>query len=99
MIERETPMNNTKATYWIALATFALMLNSEYQHGKSSALSTIANRAESIVCGVSTGAERTVAVAEFLTSRSAMRGQRGMCKSQSTRNWTLRTTTKQLVNR
>lgn len=99
MMERETPMNNTKATYWIALATLALMLNSEYQRGKSSALSAIANRAESIVCGVSTGAERTMAVAEFLTSRSAMRGQRGMCKSQSTRNWTLRTTTKQLFIR
>ena len=60
-------MNATKATYWIALAAFALALNSEYQHGKFPALHSAVNHTESELCQFVTRAEQTFAVARALT--------------------------------
>jgi hypothetical protein len=62
-------MNTIKATYWIALATFALALNSGYQHGKFPGLHSFADHSESALFRISTGAERTLAMARFLTGR------------------------------
>ena len=64
-------MNTTKATYWIALATFALALNSGYQHRKFPALHRVAGRAGATLCRITTRAEQTLAMARFLTDRSA----------------------------
>ena len=62
-------MNTTKAIYWIALATFALALNSEYQTGNFPSLHRVADRAESVLCSAATRAEQTLAMAGILTSR------------------------------
>ena len=62
-------MNTMKATYWIAFATFALALNSGYQHGKFPGLHSFADRSESALFRISAGAERTLAMARFLTGR------------------------------
>src|ERR1700689_4774326 len=62
-------MNTMKAAYWIALATFALALNSGYQNGKYPELHSIADRSESALFRISAGAERTLAMARFLTGR------------------------------
>jgi hypothetical protein len=62
-------MNTDKAVYWIALGVFALGLNSEYQHGNFVALHRVAERANSVLCRVTTRAEQALAVARVLTSR------------------------------
>ena len=68
-------MNTTKATYWIALATFALALNSEYQHGKFPGLHRVAGRAGTTLCRITTRAERTLAMARLLTVRPGLPAQ------------------------
>jgi hypothetical protein len=65
-------MNTTKATYWIALAAFAIGLNSEYQQGKFPALHTVAGHVESTVCRISTRAQQTLAMAGFVIGRQAL---------------------------
>ena len=65
-------MNTTKATYWIALAVFALALNSEYRHGSFPALHRVANQAGTSLCRVATRAERTLAMARLLTGRPTL---------------------------
>jgi hypothetical protein len=62
-------MNTNNAVYWIALGVLALGLNSEYQHGKFAALHRVAERADSVLCQITTHAEQTLAVATGLTSR------------------------------
>lgn len=62
-------MNTIKATYWVALAVFALALNSEYQHGKFPLLHRAAGRAGSELCRIATRAEQTLAMARVLTGR------------------------------
>jgi hypothetical protein len=65
-------MNTTKATYWIALAVFAVALNSEYRHGNFPALHRVANQAGTTMCRVATRAERTLAMARLLTGRPTL---------------------------
>jgi hypothetical protein len=62
-------MNTTKATYWIALATFALALNSKYQHGGFPALHRVGERAGTTLCRISARAEQTLAMVRVLTAR------------------------------
>ena len=57
-------MNTNKATYWIALAVFALALNSEYQKGSFPALHRVGPR-RIHVCRVAARAEQTFALARF----------------------------------
>jgi hypothetical protein len=68
-------MNTTKATYWIALATFALALNSEYRHGKFPGLHRVAGRAGTTLCRITTRAEQTLAMARLLTVRPGLPAQ------------------------
>lgn len=65
-------MNTTKATYWIALAVFALALNSEYQQGKFPGLHRVAEHAGTTMCRIATRAEQTLAFARVLTGRPAL---------------------------
>ncbi|HEX8810535.1 MAG TPA: hypothetical protein VF742_00960 [Terracidiphilus sp.] len=65
-------MNTTKATYWMALAVFALALNSEYRHGNFPALHRVASQAGTTMCRVATRAEHTLAMARLLTGRPAL---------------------------
>lgn len=65
-------MSTTKATYWIALAVFALALNSEYQQGKFPALHRVAAHAGTTMCRITTRAEQTFAMARLLTGRPAL---------------------------
>lgn len=60
-------MNRNKATYWIALAAFALALNSAYHHGKFPALHSAVNGTEPRLCHLATRAEQTFALARVLT--------------------------------
>jgi hypothetical protein len=62
-------MNTNKAAYWIALGALALGLTSEYQHGNFASLHRLADRGGSIVCRISTQAQRTLAFARVLMSR------------------------------
>lgn len=64
-------MNTTKAIYWIALAVFALALNSEYRHGQFPALHRVADRAGSTLCHDVTRAEQTYAMARFVIGRES----------------------------
>jgi len=64
-------MNTTKATYWIALAAFALALNSAYHHGKFLALHSAVNHTESRLCHLATRAEQTFAWARVLTGHQS----------------------------
>lgn len=61
-------MNTTKAIYWIALAAFALALNSEYRHGKFPVLHSVAGRAEFTLCRLASRAEQTLSLARVLTA-------------------------------
>ena len=65
-------MNTTKATYWIALAVFALALNSEYRHGNFPALHRAAECASTTLCRAATRAEHTLAMARLLAGRPAL---------------------------
>jgi len=56
-------MDTNKAAYWIALAVFALALNSEYQHGRFVPLHRVSEHAGSALCRMATRAEQTLAVA------------------------------------
>ena len=62
-------MNTTKAIYWIALGTFALALNSEYQNGKFPALHRAADRAGCVLCRAAGHAEQSLAMARIQTNR------------------------------
>lgn len=59
----------SKALYWIALATFALALNSEYKTGGFPSLHRAADRAGSVLCLAASHAEQTLAMAGILTNR------------------------------
>ena len=61
-------MNSIKTAYWIALAVFALALNSEYHNGKFPVLHRIAGRAGSTICRITTRAENTLAIARLFIS-------------------------------
>jgi len=65
-------MNTDKTAYWIALGVLALGLNSEYQHGSLVALHRVAERADSLLCRITTRAGQTLAVARVLTSREGL---------------------------
>ena len=65
-------MDTNKAAYWIAVGVLALGLNGEYRNGSFVALHRAADRAESVLCRVSTRAEQAVAVAMGVTTRRAI---------------------------
>lgn len=62
-------MNTNKAAYWIALGVLAIGLNSEYQHGNFVALHRVVDRADSLLCQISSRAAQTVAAAKVLMLR------------------------------
>jgi|SRR5271154_3302601 len=62
-------MDTNKAVYWIALGVLALGLNSEYRHGNFAKLHRVADRAGSVLCGLTTRAKQTLAVAKLLIGR------------------------------
>jgi hypothetical protein len=62
-------MDTNKAAYWIALGILALGLNSEYHHGSFVALHRAAERADSVLCRISTRAEQALKVSPGITSQ------------------------------
>jgi hypothetical protein len=66
-------MDTNKAAYWIALGVLALGLNSEYRHGNFVAAHRVAERAGSVLCGISTRAQQSLAVALGMTNREKFR--------------------------
>jgi hypothetical protein len=60
---------NSKALYWIALGTFALALNSEYQNGNLPLAHQVADRAGSVLCQIASSAEQSLTLARVLTVR------------------------------
>ena len=66
-------MDTNKAAYWIALGVLALGLNSEYRHGKFVAVHRVAERAGSVLCGISSHAQQSLAVALGTTNREKFR--------------------------
>lgn len=62
-------MNTDKAAYWIALGVLALGLNSEYRQGDFVTLHRVADRAESLLCRISTRAGETLALARLVVAR------------------------------
>ena len=66
-------MDTNKAAYWIALGVLALGLNSEYQNGNFVAVHRVAERAGSVLCGVSSRAQQSLAVAFGMTNREKFR--------------------------
>ena len=59
-------MDANKAAYWIALGVLALGLNSQYRQGNFPALHRASDRAGSVLCKISSSAERTLAAASVL---------------------------------
>jgi hypothetical protein len=66
-------MDTNKAAYWIALGVLALGLSSEYQNGNFVAVHRVAERAGSVLCGVSSRAQQSLAVALGMTNRDRFR--------------------------
>jgi hypothetical protein len=66
-------MDTNKAAYWIALGVLALGLNSEYRNGNFVAVHQVAERAGSVLCGISTGALQSLAVALGMTNGERFR--------------------------
>jgi hypothetical protein len=66
-------MDTNKAAYWIALGVLALGLNSEYRNGNFVAVHQVAERAGSVLCGISTRAQQSLAVALGMTNRERFR--------------------------
>ncbi|MGB6384182.1 MAG: hypothetical protein WBD25_17100 [Terriglobales bacterium] len=62
-------MNTNKTAYWIAVGVLALGLSSEYQHGRLVTLHRIAERADLVLCRISTHAEQALADARLLTTQ------------------------------
>ncbi len=62
-------MNSNTVAYWIALGVLALGLHSEYRQGNFETLHRVADRADSVLCRLSTRAERTLVAARALTGR------------------------------
>jgi hypothetical protein len=62
-------MDTNKAAYWIALGVLALGLNSEYRNGNFVAVHQVAERAGSVLCGITTRAQQSLAVALGMTNR------------------------------
>jgi hypothetical protein len=65
-------MNIEKASYWMALAVFGLVLHSDYRRGEFPSLHRAAARASSELCRIAAHAERTFAVTRVLTARPAL---------------------------
>ena len=63
-------MDTNKAAYWIALGVLVISLNSDYRQGKFVALHQVADRADALLCRISTRAEQTLAAATGLTGRA-----------------------------
>ena len=66
-------MDTNKAAYWIALGVLALGLNREYRNGNFVAVHRVAERAGSVLCGISTRAQQSLAVALGITNRENFR--------------------------
>jgi hypothetical protein len=66
-------MDTNKAAYWIAVGVLARGLNSAYRHGGFVAVHRVAERAGSVLCGISTRAEQSLAVALGMTNRENLR--------------------------
>jgi hypothetical protein len=66
-------MDTNKAAYWIALGALALGLSSEYRNGNFVAVHRVAERAGSVLCGISTRAQQSLAVALGMTNREKFR--------------------------
>lgn len=62
-------MNTQKSAYWVALALFAVALQSEYQRGAFPSLHSAANSAGATLCRLTTKAEQTVAMAKLIVGR------------------------------
>ncbi len=75
-------MNIEKAAYWIALAVFGLVLQSEYQRGEFPSLHRAAARANSELSRMAAQAERTFVVARVLTARPALRADDVLDRAQ-----------------
>jgi hypothetical protein len=65
-------MDTNKAAYWIALGVLVLGLSSAYRHGRFPALHRVAERADFVMCRISTHATQTLAVALGMTSREEL---------------------------
>jgi hypothetical protein len=84
-------MDTNKVAYWTALAVLGMGLNSEYRRGNFLALHRVAERADSVLCEISSRAEQTLASAIGVTSisefaaetRSASAGQLADMRVQS----------------
>jgi hypothetical protein len=66
-------MDTNKAAYWIALGVLALGLNSEYRNGNFVAVHRVAERAGAVLCGISSRAQQSLAVALGMTNREKFR--------------------------
>jgi hypothetical protein len=77
-------MDTNKAAYWIALGVLALGLNSEYQNGNFVAVNRVAERAGSVLCGISTRAQQSLAVALGMTNREKFRADDLLAANEGT---------------
>ena len=77
-------MDTNKAAYWIALGVLALGLNSEYRNGNFVAAHRVAERAGSVLCGISSRAQRSLAVALGMTNREKFQADDLLAANQET---------------